>query len=88
MKDERAPNVNTPGFESGTQWSEVKCSTTRPSILVMKITLYMLNMYMYNDAWCVCVCFFQKDHYLQSYQGILKHYFCHAQLVFMEKSVK
>ena len=31
MKDERAPDLNTPGFEPGTQWSEVKCSAARPS---------------------------------------------------------
>ena len=30
-KDERAPDMNTPGFEPGTQWSEVECSTARPS---------------------------------------------------------
>ncbi len=26
-KDERAPDMNTPGFEPGTQWSEVDSST-------------------------------------------------------------
>ncbi len=31
MKDERAPDLNTPGFEPETQWSEVECSTPRPS---------------------------------------------------------
>ncbi len=31
MKDERAPDLNTPGFEPGTQWSEVECFTSRPN---------------------------------------------------------
>ncbi len=31
MKDESAPNWNTPVFEPGTQWSEVECSTARAS---------------------------------------------------------
>ncbi len=30
-KDESAPDVNTPGLEPGTQWSEVECSSARPS---------------------------------------------------------
>ncbi len=30
-KDESAPDLNTPGFEPEIQWSEVECSTTRPS---------------------------------------------------------
>ena len=29
MKDERTPDMNTPGFEPGTQWSEVECFTAR-----------------------------------------------------------
>ena len=33
MKDERAADLNTLGFEPGTQWSEVECSTARPSTL-------------------------------------------------------
>ncbi len=33
MKDERAPDLNTPGCKHGTQWSEVECSTARPSAL-------------------------------------------------------
>ncbi len=31
MKEESAPDLNTPGFEPGAQWSEVECSTIRPS---------------------------------------------------------
>ena len=27
VKDERAPDMNTPGFKPGTQWSEVECYT-------------------------------------------------------------
>ncbi len=30
MKDESAPDLNTRGFEPGTQWSEVECSTAEP----------------------------------------------------------
>ncbi len=30
-KDESARNLNTPGFETGTQWSEVEYSIARPS---------------------------------------------------------
>ncbi len=38
IKDESAPDLNTPGFEPVTQWSEVECSTAwwsaaRPQIL-------------------------------------------------------
>ncbi len=29
-KDERAPDMTTPGFEPRTQWFEVECSTARP----------------------------------------------------------
>ena len=31
MKDEGVPDLNTPGFEPGTQWSEIEYSTGRPS---------------------------------------------------------
>ncbi len=31
MKGESAPDFNTPGFEPGTQWSKVECSTAQPS---------------------------------------------------------
>ena len=31
MKGESAPDLETPGFEPGTQWSEVECYTARPA---------------------------------------------------------
>ena len=31
LKDESGPDLNIPGFPTGNQWSEVKCSTTWPS---------------------------------------------------------
>ena len=34
MYTESAPDLNKPRFEAGTQWSEVECSTTRPSMQV------------------------------------------------------
>ncbi len=30
-KDESDPDLNTPGFKPGTKWSEIECSTVRPS---------------------------------------------------------
>ncbi len=33
MKDASATDLNTPGFEPVTQWSEVGCSTAHPSAL-------------------------------------------------------
>ncbi len=32
MKDERAPDLNTPGYEPGTQWSEANCSSMRTAL--------------------------------------------------------
>ena len=29
VKDERTPDMNSPGFEPRTQWSEVECFTAR-----------------------------------------------------------
>ena len=43
MKDESesTPDLNTPGFEPGTQWSEDECATARPveDVYLVRFTL-------------------------------------------------
>ncbi len=48
VKDDSAPDLNTPGFEPVTQWSEVECCTIRPNappwgpfdLLVLKVLVW------------------------------------------------
>ena len=40
MKDESASDLNTPCFEPESQWSDVECSTARPSALTNKENLH------------------------------------------------
>ncbi len=35
--------MNTPGFEPGTQWSEIECSTARPSTPHSQLTTETLD---------------------------------------------
>ncbi len=44
LKDERSPDLNTPCFEPGTQWSEVECAAARPSAPhFRKVSLWTAN---------------------------------------------
>ncbi len=74
MKDESSPDLKTLGFEPGTQWFEVECSTARPSAphmigiesTSMDIRIYLLIVvlnliYYYSDTcmWIWKLCYFQ-----------------------------
>ncbi len=47
MKDESAPDVKTTGFQPGTQWSDVECSTTRPSAPRSQLQTTLLSVYLH-----------------------------------------